>query len=68
MAKRVPIADSQEAHSGKLRAVKSQFFSPASREARASRSKTALDSPSKLQLSREQWKSAAQNTELEEES
>jgi hypothetical protein len=67
MRKRGPIADSPEAHAGKLRALKSQFFTPANREARASRSRTALDTSSRLRLSREQWKSAAENPELEEE-
>jgi hypothetical protein len=47
--------------------LKGQFFTPATRAARIARSRTALDTPSKLHLNREQWKAAAESPEFEEE-
>lgn len=67
MASRVPIRSSGEARARKLRVLKDQFFAPATRAARMAKSRRALDTPSKLNLSRDQWKAAAESPEFKEE-
>jgi hypothetical protein len=67
MASRVPIRSSGEARLRKLHVLKGQFFTPATRAARIGKSRTALNTPSKLYLSRDQWKAAAESPEFEEE-
>ena len=68
MASRVPISSSGEAAARKLHVLKGQFFTLATRTARVAKSRAALDTPSKLHLSRDQWKAAAESPEFEEES
>ena len=67
MASRVPISSSRDAPARKLQALKRQFFIPATRAARIAKSRAALATPSKLHLSRDQWKAAAESLEFEEE-
>lgn len=67
MASKVPISPSGEAPARKLHVLKGQFFTPATRTERVAKSRAALDTPSKLHLSREEWKAAAESSEFEEE-
>ncbi len=64
----MPIRYPGEAPAQKLHALKEHFFTPATRETRISRSLAALKTASKLRLTQDQWKMAAENPEFEEES
>jgi hypothetical protein len=63
----VKIKDMQETNSSRLEALKQLRFHPETQAKRIAAALAALQSPSALRLSADEWKDAAENPVLEEE-